>query len=95
MKQQLSAAFRLLLIGLILLTSCKTQQKYLFKPGDTVKVRNNKFLILDYNKNRKGFFYYAKDLKLGDYVEYFSQERLNKRKIISPVKSSKTYANQN
>ncbi len=64
------------LIALIVFTSCKTQQKYLFKPGDTVKVHQTKFLILDYNKDRKGFFYKAKDLKHGYYVEYFSQERL-------------------
>lgn len=65
-----------ILIVLIVFTSCKTQQKYLFKPGDTVKVNQTKFLILDYNKGRKGFFYKAKDLKHGYYVEYFSQGRL-------------------
>lgn len=69
----------------LLLASCKAQQTYLFKPGDTVKVHKTKFLILDYNKNRKGFFYKAKDLKYGFYVEYFSQERLEKRKIIYPI----------
>ncbi|RYY07724.1 MAG: hypothetical protein EOP43_02405 [Sphingobacteriaceae bacterium] len=65
-----------LLIVLILFTSCKTQKMYIFKPGDTVKVHKNSFLILDYNTTRKGYFYKAQDLKLGFYVEYFSQERL-------------------
>lgn len=74
-----------LLLALVLFTSCKTQKLYTFKPGDTVKVHNTKFLILDYNKDRKGFFYKAKDLKNGFYVEYFSQERLNKREITSPI----------
>ncbi|MVN22014.1 hypothetical protein [Mucilaginibacter arboris] len=84
-----------ILLAFLLLTSCKTQQKYLFQPGDTVKVHNNRFLILDYNKGRKGFFYYAKDLKLGYNVDYFSQERVKKSKIISPSKPFKVYTNNN
>ncbi len=64
------------LIALIIFTSCKTQQKYIFTPGDTVKVHQTKFLILDYNKGRKGFFYKARDLNRGFFVEYFSQARL-------------------
>ncbi|MGI4022125.1 MAG: hypothetical protein ACRYFA_11505 [Janthinobacterium lividum] len=65
-----------LLLALILFTSCKTQKMYMFKPGDTVKIHNTSFLILDYNTSRKGYFYKAQDLKRGFYVEYFSQEKL-------------------
>jgi hypothetical protein len=65
-----------LLFLLPLFLSCKAQKTYIFKPGDTVKVRNTKFLILDYNKSRKGIFYNAQDLNRGFFVEYFSQERL-------------------
>ena len=64
------------LFALLLFTSCKTTQHYMFKPGDTVKVQNTKFLILDYNKTRKGIFYKAQDLKHNNFVEYFSQGRL-------------------
>lgn len=64
------------LFGLLLFISCKAQKTYIFKPGDTVKVHNTKFLILDYNKSRKGLYYNAQDLKRGFFVEYFSQERL-------------------
>ena len=60
----------------LLFTSCKAQKTYIFKPGDTVKVHHTRFLILDYNKSRKGIFYNAQDLKRGFFVEYFSQERL-------------------
>jgi hypothetical protein len=69
-----------LLFAFILFTSCKAQKTYIFKPGDIVDVRNTQFLILDYNTSRKGFFYIAKDLKRGFYVEYFSQEQLEKVK---------------
>jgi hypothetical protein len=78
-----------LLFALILLTSCKARNMYIFKPGDTVKVRNTKFLILDYNTSRKGFFYKAQDLKRGFYVEYFSQERLKNVKRFSQLKINK------
>lgn len=61
---------------LLLFTSCKAQQNYIFKPGDIVTVHKTKFLIVDYNKSRRGFFYKAKDLNHGLDVEYFSQERL-------------------
>lgn len=64
------------LAAIVLFTSCKAQQQYMFKPGDTVKVQNTRFLILDYNKSRKGYFYKAQDLKHHHFVEYFSQERL-------------------
>ncbi len=64
------------LFALLLFTSCKTTQQYMFKPGDTVKVHNTRFLILDYNKTRKGYFYKAQDLKHNNFVEYFSQGRL-------------------
>lgn len=69
-----------LLLALILFTSCKAQKMYIFKPGDTVNVHNTRFLILDYNKSRKGCFYKAKDLKHNLDVEYFSQERLRNGK---------------
>lgn len=64
------------LLALLFFTSCKTTQQYMFKPGDTVKVQNTRFLILDYNKTRKGCFYKAQDLKHNNFVEYFSQGRL-------------------
>ncbi|RYE27001.1 MAG: hypothetical protein EOP42_19890 [Sphingobacteriaceae bacterium] len=64
------------LIAFLFFTSCKTTQHYMFKPGDTVKVQNTKFLILDYNKTRKGYFYKAQDLKHNNFVEYFSQGRM-------------------
>ncbi len=76
-----------LLFALILFTSCKTQKMYVFKPGDTVKVQNTNFLILDYNTNRKGYFYKAQDLKRGFYVEYFSQERLKNVKQFTQLTS--------
>ncbi len=75
-----------ILIGLLVLTSCKTQQTYIFKPGDIVKVQNTRFLIMDYNKGRKGLFYKAKDLKNGYNVEYFSQERLKSVKYFPQEK---------
>ncbi|MGI4750169.1 MAG: hypothetical protein ACRYFB_06015 [Janthinobacterium lividum] len=65
-----------IVLALVLVTACKTEKYYKFKPGDVVKVQNNRFLILDYNKTRKGFFYKAKDLKHNHFVEFFSQERL-------------------
>ncbi|MEX8548807.1 MAG: hypothetical protein V5804_14520 [Mucilaginibacter sp.] len=64
------------LLSFLFFISCKAQKTYIFKPGDTVKVHSTKFLILDYNKSRKGLFYNAQDLKRGFFVEYFSQERL-------------------
>lgn len=64
------------LLALMLLAACKTEKKYIFNPGDIVKVQQTRFLILDYNKGRKGFFYKAQDLQHGNFVEYFSQERL-------------------
>ncbi len=86
-----------LLLALLLFTSCKVQHNYMFKPGDTVKVQNTRFLILDYNKGRKGFFYKAQDLKHGYFVEYFSQERLKNVKqnpqpwIMDKVLSSRKF----
>jgi hypothetical protein len=65
-----------MLFLMLILTACSAKKNYLFKPGDTVTVHQTKFLILDYNKSRKGFFYNAQDLKRGFFVEYFSQERL-------------------
>ncbi len=76
-----------LIFALLLFTSCKAQHLYIFQPGDTVNIRNTKFLILDYNKSRKGFFYKAQDLKRGYFVEYFSQEHLKKREFIYPEKT--------
>lgn len=78
---------RKLLFVLLIFTSCKTQQVYIFEPGDTVKVRKTKFLILDYNKSRTGFYYKAKDLKRGFYVEYFPQEGLKNVKKIADKNS--------
>lgn len=76
-----------LLIVLILFTSCKTQNMYIFKPGDTVKIQHTSFLILDYNTTRKGYFYKAQDLKHGFYVDYFSQERLKNVKQFTQLTS--------
>ncbi|RYE36869.1 MAG: hypothetical protein EOP42_01785 [Sphingobacteriaceae bacterium] len=64
------------LLAFVLLAACKTEKKYIFIPGDIVKVQQTRFLILDYNKGRKGFFYKAQDLNHNNIVEYFSQERL-------------------
>lgn len=69
-----------ILFALLLFTSCKTQKQYTFKPGDTVKVRNVRFVILDYNTGRKSFYYTARDLKRGYFVEYFPQAGLNVKK---------------
>lgn len=60
----------------MLFAACGVEKNYKFKPGDIVKVQNTRFLILDYNKTRKGFFYKAQDLKHNNFVEFFSQERL-------------------
>ncbi|WP_419801410.1 hypothetical protein [Mucilaginibacter sp.] len=71
------------LLVLMLFAACKTEKNYIFNPGDIVKVQKNSFLILDYNKGRKGFYYKAQDLKHGHYVEYFSQGRLYRGDVIA------------
>lgn len=75
-----------LIFALLLFTSCKVQKQYIFKPGDIVKVKKTRFLILDYNKNRKGFFYKAKDLNRDLLVEYFSQAKLENVKPVAQQK---------
>ncbi len=82
-----------LLFIIVLFASCKVEKSYKFKPGDTAKIRNVSFLILDYNKTRPGFYYKAKDLKRGFYVEYFPQKGL--KNVKSVTQQNKQLANKN
>lgn len=71
------------LLAFVLFAACKTEKNYIFNPGDIVKVQQTKFLILDYNKSRKGFFYKAQDLNHNNIVEFFSQERLYRGDVVA------------